>query len=448
MERNLLTQLINWKHSPFRKPLILKGVRQAGKTWALKEFGRRHYANTVYFNFEAYNECRQFFETTKNVERLLKNLQRVSQEQIRPHETLIIFDEIQECPEALNSLKYFCENAPDYHVACASSFLDIAPTKPASFPVGKVNFIRLDPMTFTEFLIANSDQSLVNTLRSVDIQTSMPGTLFDTLVEKLKMYFITGGMPEAVRCWVESGDVAAIDETLSNILKVYERDFVNHCATVAYADLGKIWESIPAQLGQASKAFDCQGIEEGIQSCEYEALLQWLVDARFVHKISRLTHPGLPFAAYDDLSAFKVYFVDVGLLRCASHWATPRLAEGNHIFSAWKGVLTENFVLQSLVTQFEVMPRYWSEVNPPYEVDFLIQRENDIFSVEVKPDTNTRSISLKQFKDRFPNDIKLRIRYSLDNLKLDDDLLNIPLFMIDETDRLIALSLQKRHLTG
>lgn len=379
MERYVLQDLLKWKNSPYRKPLILKGVRQVGKTWVLKEFGRRYYENTAYFNFDENEEYKQFFETTKDTDRILQNLMLASGQKILPEKTLIIFDEVQDCPKVINSMKYFCENAPQYHIACAGSLLGIALAKPASFPVGKVNFLRVDPMTFSEFLLANGDENLAAYLDSVDTLTPLLNAFFNPLYEKLKMNYVTGGMPESVLMWTQAREVDA---------------------------------------------------------------LQWLVDARLVHKIYRSSAPGLPIAAYDDLSAFKIYLVDVGLLRRLAQLAPTAFGEGNRLFTEFKGALTENFVLQSLIPQFEVTPRYWTQTNPPYEVDFLIQRGNDIFPVEVKSAANTTGRSLKKFKELFADKVKLRIRFSLDNLKLDGDVLNIPLFMADKADRLIGLALE------
>lgn len=379
MERYVLQDLLKWKNSPYRKPLILKGVRQVGKTWVLKEFGRRYYENTAYFNFDENEEYKQFFETTKDTDRILQNLMLASGQKILPEKTLIIFDEVQDCPKVINSMKYFCENAPQYHIACAGSLLGIALAKPAPFPVGKVNFLRVDPMTFSEFLLANGDENLAAYLDSVDTLTPLLNAFFNPLYEKLKMNYVTGGMPESVLMWTQARDVDA---------------------------------------------------------------LQWLVDARLVHKIYRSSAPGLPIAAYDDLSAFKIYLVDVGLLRRLAQLAPTAFGEGNRLFTEFKGALTENFVLQSLIPQFEVTPRYWTQTNPPYEVDFLIQRGNDIFPVEVKSAANTTGRSLKKFKELFADKVKLRIRFSLDNLKLDGDVLNIPLFMADKADRLIGLALE------
>lgn len=436
-----MKKLLNWKNSPYRKPLILKGVRQVGKTWVLKEFGRQYYENTAYFNFDENEEYRQFFETTKDVERILQNLMLAGGQKIFPGKTLIIFDEVQDCPKVINSMKYFYENAPEYHIACAGSLLGIALAKPSSFPVGKVNFMQIDPMTFTEFLMANGDENLAAYLDSIDTPEPLPDAFFNPLYEKLKMYYVTGGMPESVLMWTEARDVDAMQESLAGIIGAYERDFAKHPNVSEFPKISMVWKSIPSQLARENKKFLYKVIKEGARAREYENALQWLADARLVHKIYRSSAPGLPIAAYDDLSAFKIYLADVGLLRRLSMLAPTAFGEGNRLFTEFKGALTENYILQTLLTQFEVVPRYWSQNNPPYEVDFLIQRDNDIYPVEVKAEANTASKSLKKFKELFGDKVKLRIRYSLDNLKLDGDILNIPLFMADHTNRLIGLAL-------
>ena len=442
MERLIMNNLLRWKNSKHRKPLILKGVRQVGKTWVLREFGRRYYENTAYFNFDENGDYRQFFETTKDVDRILQNLMLASGQKILPEKTLIIFDEVQDCPNVINSMKYFCENAPQYHIACAGSLLGIALAKPSSFPVGKVNFMQIDPMTFTEFLMANGDRNLAEYLGSIDRIEPIPDAFFNPLTEKLKMYYVTGGMPEPVLMWTEERDVVAMQEALSGIIGAYERDFAKHPSISEFPKISMIWKSIPSQLARENKKFIYKVVKEGARAREYEDALQWLVDARLVHKVYRSSAPRFPIAAYDDLSAFKIYLVDVGLLRRLAQLSPTAFGEGNRLFTEFKGALTENYVLQTLITQFEVLPRYWSQNNPPYEVDFLIQRENDIFPVEVKSDSNTTSRSLRKFKELFPDEIKLRIRFSLDNLKLDGDVLNIPLFLADEADRLIGMALE------
>lgn len=443
MERLILKDLLKWKESRYRKPLILKGVRQAGKTWILREFGKRYYGNVAYFNFDEHEEYKQFFETTKEVARILQNLMLVSGQKIVPQDTLVIFDEVQDCPNVLNSLKYFYENAPEYHVICAGSLLGIALSKPSSFPVGMVDFLQIHPMSFLEFLMANKDDILVNYLNSVNAIETIPDAFFNPLCEKLKMYYVTGGMPESVKMWTQERDVEQMQVVLSNILGAYERDFSKHPDPSDYPKISMIWASVPSQLARENKKFLYKVVKDGARAREYEDALQWLVDANLVSKIYRSTAPGLPISAYDDLSAFKIYLVDVGLLRRLSLLAPSAFGEGNRLFTEFKGSLSENYVLQALKPQFEAIPRYWSVDKPHYEVDFLIQRENDIIPIEVKSEDNIESKSLRKFKEQFSDKFKLRVRFSLKNLRMDDDVLNIPLFMADYADNLIGIALEK-----
>ncbi|KAF0092603.1 MAG: hypothetical protein FD141_787 [Fusobacteria bacterium] len=443
MERLIIKELIKWKNSKYRKPLIIKGVRQVGKTWILKEFGKIHYENVAYFNFDENSEYKQFFERTKDVNRILQNLTLASGYKIIPKNTLIIFDEVQDCPEVLNTLKYFHENANEYHVACAGSLLGITLAKPTSFPVGMVDFMQINPMTFVEFLIANGDENLVEYMNSIKSIEPILDAFFNPLYEKLKMYYITGGMPESVKIWTQEREVEGIQTVLSNIISAYERDFAKYPDIKEYPKISLIWKSIPSQISKENKKFLYKVAKEGARAREYEDALQWLVDANLVSKIYRSSTPGLPMSAYDDLSAFKIYLVDVGLLRRMSMLAPNAFSEKNRLFTEFKGALSENYILQSLRNQFEAIPRYWAIDNPRYEVDFLIQRGNDIFPIEVKAEDNLESKSLKKFKEKYREKVKLRVRFSLDNLKLDDDVLNIPLFMSDYADILIGLALDR-----
>lgn len=442
MKRLLLDRLQAWKSSPVRKPLILKGLRQVGKTWLLKEFGRTEYKNVAYFNFEESPEYKEFFSQTKDVQRILPNLAMASAQTMTPGNTLIIFDEIQEAPDALNALKYFHENAPEYHVACAGSLLGIALARPSSFPVGQVDFLQVRPLTFTEFLLASGKENLAAYLAQIHSFDPIPSAFFDPLIEQLKMYYVTGGMPEAVRNWTEFHDVRLVEQTLQNILEAYERDFTKHPDTTTYPKLTLVWNSLPAQLAKENKRFLYNVVKKGARAREYEDALQWLVNAQLIYKIPRIKAPGLPISAYDDMSAFKIYAADVGLLRRLSHLSPTIFAEGNRLFREFKGALTENFVLESLANQFEVLPRYWSRLNPSYEVDFILQRENALFPIEVKSEDNVRSTSLRKYAEAFPEQTKLRLRFSLANLHKDGDLLNLPLFLIDQADRLIGLTLE------
>ena len=443
MERLVLTKLLEWKNSEYRKPLLLKGARGVGKTWLLKEFGNRYYQNTAYFNFEDSPEYQQFFETTKDAHRILDNLIMASGQNIEKTHTLIIFDEIHGCPNVINALKYFCENASDYHLACAVS-QDLK-TSPSAFPVGKVDFLQINPMTFTEFLMANNDLNLVNFMESIDEIMPIADVFFNPLYEKLKMYFVTGGMPKPVLMWTEKRDVAKIQSSQTKILKAYEADF-KKLKTCLAQKCSLIYKSIPTQLNGNNKKFTFKAVKEGARKREYETALHYLENYQLVHKIYRCNKPKLPIAAFDDLSAFKIYLSDVGLLRRLSQLDPSAFIEGNRLFTEFKGALSENYVLQALVNQFEVTPRYWSQNNPPYEVDFLIQRANDIFPIEVKADTNTKATSLKKYKELFKEQTKLRVRFSLDNLRLDEDMLNIPLFLADKADKLISLALKQRQL--
>lgn len=441
MKRLAMNNLAAWKESPYRKPLIVKGVRQVGKTWLLKEFGRQFYYNTAYFNFDENPEYREFFAKTKDVKRIIPNLAMAGGQEILPGKTLIVFDEIQDCHEVINSLKYFCENAPEYHVASAGSLLGITLSKPSTFPVGKVDFLSIYPMNFQEFLTATGSENLADYLNSIDQIEPLPDAFFNPLAEKLKMYYITGGMPEVVRLWIETQSVGQIQSTLQNILNAYERDFMKHPEPKEFPKISRVWNSLPSQLARENKKFLYNVIKEGARAREYEDALEWLVNAALAYKIFRISSPGLPMTGYEDLSAFKIYLADVGLLRRLAKLDPVAFREGNRLFTEFKGALTENFVLQSLVPQFDAAPHYWSRINPSYEVDFVIQRENDIIPVEVKADTNIKSRSLKKYAETYAEQTKLRVRFSMSNLRMDDGVLNIPLFMADYADRLIGIAL-------
>lgn len=443
MERTAMRQLIAWKESPYRKPLIVKGVRQVGKTWLLKDFGRRYYEHVAYFNFDENPEYRDFFATTKDVRRIIPNLAMAGGQEITAGKTLVVFDEIQDCPEVLNSLKYFCENAPEYHVAGAGSLLGITLAKPTTFPVGKVDFLTIYPMSFQEFLMATGSANLVAYLNRIEEIAPLPEAFFNPLSEKLKMYFVTGGMPEVVSRWLETKSVGQIQSVLMDIINAYERDFMKHPETKEYPKLSRIWHSLPSQLARENKKFLYNVVKEGARAREYEDALEWLVNAALVYKIFRMTAPGVPLSAYEDLSAFKIYLADVGVLRRLAKLDPVAFREGNRLFTEFRGALTENFVLQSLIPQFDAAPHYWSRLNPSYEVDFVVQRGNDIIPIEVKSDTNVKSRSLRKYAETFASQTKLRVRFSMNNLRMDDEVLNIPLFMVDVADNLIRLAMKK-----
>jgi len=435
MKRFILNDLQKWKNSKRRKPLIIKGARQVGKTWILKEFGKEFLDGYAYFNFDKDEEYKQFFSLTKDVKRILENLAMASGQKITKN-TLIIFDEIQACPEALNTLKYFYEDAPQYYVACAGSLLGLLLSN--SFPVGKVDFLSMGPMTFTEFLIANGDENLEQYLTNINQIQTIPNAFFNQLEEKLKIYYVIGGMPEAVRVWTEDRDIKEVDRVLSDILDSYEADFGKHAPIIDIPKIHLIWDSLPSQLARENKKFLYSAVKQGARAREYENALNWLKNANLVSKIMKITKPGLPVSAYDDLEAFKVYMIDVGLLRRHSHLSYSAFAENTRLFTEFKGALTENFVYQSLIRQYEVLPRYWAE--SPYEVDFIIQQENDIIPVETKAGTNVKSLSIKRYEQKYTKETPLIVRLSLKNLTLDGKILNIPLFLIDELSRLIDMA--------
>ena len=419
----------------FSKAILLVGARQVGKTWILEKFGEEFADGFVRINFDKQPEYRQFFESSKDVRRILKNIALASGRKITT-DTLIIFDEIQASADALNSLKYFCEDAPEYYIACAGSLLGLQLTK--GFPVGKVDFLDMGPMTFTEFLLASGDENLVEYIYDIDSIDRIPDAFINPLCEKLKMYFITGGMPEAVLVWTEDGDIKAADKVLSEILTAYQSDFGKHADSTSFPKIKLIWDSLPSQLAKENKKFLYSAVKDGARAREYEDSLNWLYDADLVKKIYRITKPGLPISAYDDLSAFKIYMLDVGLLRKHSYLSTSTFAEENRLFTEFKGALTENFVLQSLSRQFEVTPRYWAQV--PHEVDFIIQRENDVIPVEVKAGESVKSPSLKSYGKKYESETPLMIRFSLKNLSLDGKILNVPLALIDRLNDLIDIA--------
>lgn len=443
MERFILKKLLRWKESDYRQPLILEGVRNVGKTWILKEFGRLYYENTVYFNFRANPQLEDFFKGSRDPARILPNLMLASAQKINPEKTFIIFDEIETAPNVISSLKYFCEEAPNYHVACASHLFRIPPSVPTFFPVGKVNLLEIHPLTFKEFLLANGDANLVDYLDSINEIEAIPEVFFSPLTEKLKMYFITGGMPKPVSLWTKEHDIKASQDALNRIIASCERDFASRARNRLAKKIFEIWESIPKQVDRENKKFLFSLIKPRARFREYFEALEWLVGTQLLYNANRCIEPKLPIVAYSEIDAFKIYLADIGLLRSVLRIPLAAFSEGNRLFTAFNGALTENYVFQSLMTQFDAAPHYWSQNNPPYEVTFLLQRENDIIPVDVSPEAKKISSSMKKFSKLFPKVSALRVRFSLENLKLDGNVLNIPLFMADDANRLIGLALKK-----
>lgn len=439
IRRKALEQLAEWKTKPSRKPLLLTGIRQVGKTWLLKHFGKKYFVDTAYFNFERQEELSQFFRTTRDPGRIIDNLSLVHGRAIQPQKTLIIFDEIQESGEALNSLKYFCEEAPEYAVACAGSLLGVAFGHDKSFPVGKVDFLQVYPVTFSEFL-SEEAPDLYGYLEQIDKPEPIPEIFFNPLCEKLKMYFISGGMPEAVATLLGARDTNATQAVLQSVISSYQLDFSKHVEKKDIPKINYIWNSLPSQLARENKKFLYQAVRPGARAREYEDALLWLSNAGLVTKVYCSEKPGIPLTAYDDLTAFKVYLPDVGVLRRLSLLDPVAFSEGNRMFTEFKGALTENYILSGLTGQFEPIPRYWRSGNKA-EVDFLIQYRNQVIPVEVKSDENIRSKSLAYYKKEYTPG--LSVRFSLRNLKKDEGLINIPLFMVDYARKIIDKAFDK-----
>ena len=433
IRRDIIEQLVKWKDKPGRKPLILQGIRQVGKTWLLKYFGNKYFENVACFNFDKQKELSQFFSSTKDPKRIIENLSLVYGKAILPNRTLIIFDEIQECNDALNSLKYFQEEYPEYSIACAGSLLGVALSRGASFPVGKVEFIQIHPVTFSEFL-KEAAPELSDYMNQIDKTEPIPDIFFNPLCEKLKMYFISGGMPEAVVTLLENMNISATQDVLHSIINAYLLDFSKHVENKNIPKINYIWNSLPSQLARENKKFLYQTVRPGARAREYEDALLWLVNAGLALRINCSSKPYIPLTSYDDLTAFKVYLPDVGILRRLALLDPVAITEGNRLFTEFKGSLTENYILSGLLTQFEGLPRYWRSGNKA-EVDFLIQYRNNIIPVEVKSDENVRSKSLAFYRKEY--DPAISIRFSLRNLKFDKGLLNIPLFMADYTKKIL-----------
>lgn len=432
MERYIMKSLIKWKNSKNKKPLILEGARQVGKTYILKQFGEENYEGVAYFNFDHDEDLYNLFNQTKDPKRILEQLAFIYGKAINPKKTLIFFDEIQECPNALNSLKYFNEEANDYDIVCAGSLLGIRLSH-TSFPVGKVEFMSMYPMSFSEFLLADNCSNLVEYMNSINEIEKIPDLFFNMLTEKLKAYYIIGGMPEAVFSWVNEKDMEKVNKILDNILKSYENDFAKHTTETEANKISLIWNSVPSQLAKENKKFLYQVVKNGARAREYESALNWLNNANLIYKVYNVSKTALPLKAYTDLSCFKIYMLDVGLLRRMSNIDSRIIIEGNRLFEEFKGAFTENYVLNALIQKYGIVPNYFTFDRN--EIDFVIQTNNKIIPIEVKSNKTTNNISLTKYNLKFDNDIS--IRFSMNNLNKDEKILNIPLFLIEYIEKFI-----------
>lgn len=431
--RNIIEKLQVWKERPGRKPLILKGARQTGKTWILKYFGHTEFEYVASFNFDKEDALHEIFENTKDPERIVAQLKLHTDSPILPHKTLIIFDEIQECNKALNALKYFCEDAPEYAVVAAGSLLGVTLSKGDSFPVGKVEFMELHPLTFQEFLRAN-DAKLFNFVEELTAIAPLPQIVADKLTEYYRQYLIIGGMPAAVKAFMENKGMDEVKREQQFILNAYALDFSKHADSNDIPRIISIWNSVPSQLAKENRKFIYKLVKPGARARDYEDALLWLEHAGLVYRVFCSSKPYLPLKGYDDLSAFKIYLSDIGLLRELSGLPPEAILAGNSAYMEFKGALAENYVLQSLVCQLDVLPRYWASVGKA-EVDFVIQLGTDIVPIEVKSDTRLGGKSLAVYDTNYHPAYK--IRYSLNNLKMDDNLINIPLYLADWTTKLV-----------
>lgn len=426
MERFLMDDLVGWKNSARRKPLVLNGARQVGKTWLLMEFGARHFESVAYVNLDNNLGLASQFDVGYDLPRILLMIQAESGQRVIPGKTLVVLDEVQECPKALTSLKYFCENAPELAVAAAGSLLGITFHEGTGYPVGKVDMLDLHPLSFREFLDATGNPMLREVVDSGDKQ--LLGSLAAKFRELLKQYYFVGGMPEAVATFVESADLSAVRAVQEGVLFGYERDISKHLGAVGAERALSAWRSLPAHLGQENKKFVFGHIGEGARARDYRSAITWLTQAGIATRVPRVSKPGVPLSAYADESAFKLFSLDVGLLCALSRLDASSIVDGNALFTEFRGALTEQYVCQQLVSDCNLSPCYWSAENSRGEVDFLVQRGGRVYPIEVKAEENLRSKSLRAFSGRYPGTVPRR--FSLSGFCDQGWMRNVPLYAI------------------
>ena len=426
MYRDAINDLYKWKNKKNKKPLIIEGARQVGKTWLMKEFGKEAYDNVVYINFDSNTQMANLFSLDYNIERLIKGLELYSNEKILPTSTLIIFDEIQEVPNALESLKYFNENAPEYDIICAGSLLDIVLHQGTSFPVGKVEFLNLYPLSYVEFLRAINKEQFAKLLIEKDYE--LINAFSNDYIETLKQYYIVGGMPEVVNSFVSDGNFNNVKDIQRRILMAYEQDFSKHAPSDIVPKIRMVFNSIPSQLAKENKKFIYGLIREGARAKDFETAIMWLSDCGLVYKVHRVNKAGVPLKAYEDLKAFKLFMHDIGLLCCMANVSEQTILNKNDLFVEFKGSLTEQYVCQQLKNRSDLGIYYYTNEKNTCEVDFVVDDGTNIIPIEVKAETNLKAKSLKTFCDKFkPN---YAIRSSLANYKKEDNLINLPLYAI------------------
>lgn len=427
MYRSAIEQLYKWKLRNNKKPLIIRGARQVGKTWLMQEFGKAAYRNVVYVNFDNNAQMRELFSFDMRVDRIVTGLELYAGHKIDPADTLLIFDEVQEVPQALSSLKYFNETAPEYQIICAGSLLGVALHQGTSFPVGKVEFLDLYPLSFTEFMRAMGKERFVGLLEKRDFE--MATTFKQDYIDLLKQYYYVGGMPEVVQSFAYRRDFNEAREIQERILAAYEQDFSKHAPVEIVPRIRMLWNSIPSQLARENKKFVYGIVREGARAKDYELSLLWLSDCGLLHKVHRATAPRIPLKAYEDLKAFKLFLLDVGLLGCMVRLEQSVLLNGNDLFQEFKGALTEQYVLQQLKTLKGIDIYYWTNDRGSAEIDFLIDSGSDVIPIEVKAETNLRAKSLKIFCEQYHP--KTAIRTSMTDYKQEASLLNLPLWAVE-----------------
>ena len=427
MQRYALKHLIDWKNKKNHKPLVIQGARQVGKTWLMQEFGKKYYEQVAYINFDVDVKSREIFDVDYDTERLIMDIGLATKTKINAENTLIIFDEIQECPRALTSLKYFRENAPQYDIIVAGSLLGVACHEGTGFPVGKVSFMNLFPLSFEEFLLAMGEERFVELLNKKDFKTIK---LFNNKYEKLlKQYCYVGGMPEIVQDFVENKDFESVRNLQKEILSAYEEDFTKHIPTNTVAKIRLLWKSIPAQLSKENKKFIYGAAKEGARARDFEAALSWLINSGLVYRVNKITKPDLPITAYEDFNSFKLFVLDVGLLGAMTDLQADTIIDGNRIFEEFKGAIAEQYVLQQFKTIKDLPVFYWSNETSRAEIDFVIQIKSDVVPVEVKAERNLQAKSLKVYMEKFkPN---YAIRTSMADYKKTDNLIDLPLYTLE-----------------
>ncbi len=432
MYRFKIKELEKWKNSKTRKPLIIRGARQVGKTWLMKEFGEKYYENYAYINFDDNTRMKQLFTGDFDINRIIQGLKIESGINIEPNKTLIIFDEIQEVPNALTSLKYFCEKSNEYHIIAAGSLLGVAMHSGTSFPVGKVDFLDLHPLSFKEFLVAIKEEELVNLIN--DLNFDLIKVFSDKFKYYLKQYMYIGGMPEVVNSYIENKDFQEVRNIQTKLLEAYEQDFSKHAPNNIVPRIRQLWNNIPMQLAKENKKFIFGLVKEGARAREYEIALSWLIDCGLVYQINRVNDCKIPLCAYQDFSAFKLYLLDVGLLCALARIDVKTILEGNDIFVEFKGSLTEQYVLGELKENTNLPIFYWSAEKGTAELDYLVQMDGINIPIEVKSSENLQAKSLKSFIEKYKT--KVNIRTSMADYKKEEKLINVPLYMIGEIQRM------------